>query len=133
MEPTNNPNGYPIPPQSNANTERKVPIDLLTDADYRQVEHEVQKDKNKGIIMQLSGVLSSLLLLFGTLNIEFSWFTQESINAFVLFIGAFAAFGISAWTTYKSSYAFKHGQEKNRRIKEAEIAERRLKQQHKHL
>lgn len=129
MDPNQNPNGYPIPPQNAGNvTEPHKPEDLLTPADYKKVEEEVRKDKTKGLISQLSGMLSALLLLLGTLNIEFSWFTEESINAFVLFIGAFAAFGVSAWSTYKNSYAFRKGQEENRKIKEAKIAEKRLNQ-----
>lgn len=104
----------------------ELPEDLLTPGDYQQVEEEVKKDRIKGLIQQVGGVLSAVLLFLGTLNVEFSWLTSESIDAFVLVLAAAAALGVSAFTTYKNSHSFKKGQEENRRIKEAKIAEKRL-------
>lgn len=100
-----------------------TPGDALSEADKRRVEEELRRDRVKGLIQQLSGVLSSALLLLGTLNIQFSWLTPESIDSFIVFLGAFAAFAVSIWTTYKNSFAWKKGQYQNRKIKEAEIAE----------
>lgn len=108
--------------------EPAVPEDLLTPSDYAKINDEVAKDRVKGLIQQIGGVLSALLLFLGTLNIEFSWLTEESINAFLLTLAAAAALGVSLFSIYKNSHAFRKGQQDNQRIKEAEIAELRLKE-----
>lgn len=58
------------------------------------------------VIKQLAGFLSALLLFLGTLNIQFEWFTKESIDAFVLVVSAGLLFGTSMFTIYKNHYGF---------------------------
>ncbi|MCK6203920.1 SPP1 phage holin family protein [Bacillus infantis] len=58
----------------------------------------------KDTITLLGGFLSALLLFLGTVGIQFDWFTQESIDAFVVLVGAAAAFAISMYAIWKNTY-----------------------------
>lgn len=96
---------------------------ILSDDVQQEIDEEVHKTAVKGLIQQFSGILSALLLLFGTLNIEYSWFNEESINAFVLFVTAIALFGISAYSTYKNSFSGAKAQKQKRDQLERERVE----------
>ena len=45
----------------------------------------------KDVFTLLGGFLTALLFFFGTIGIKFDWFTEASINAFVLVVSAFVA------------------------------------------
>jgi Co/Zn/Cd efflux system component len=73
--------------------------------------------KNKGgIIMKkdiftlLGGFLTALLMFFGTVGIAFDWFTQESINAFVVLVTALCALVINLYALWKNTYLSKKAQ-----------------------
>jgi hypothetical protein len=57
----------------------------------------------KDLITLFSGFLMALLGLFTTLNIEFEWFTKESIDAFTVALIAFAAFAVNAYAVWKNT------------------------------
>lgn len=62
------------------------------------------EDKIKQYIALFGGWLSAVLLFFGTLNIKFEWFHQESIDAFVAVLIAFVPFALLLYGVYKNSY-----------------------------
>jgi Co/Zn/Cd efflux system component len=65
---------------------------------------------NKDIFTLLGGFLTALLMFFGTVGIAFNWFTQESINAFVVLIAAFSALLINIYAIWKNTYTSKKAQ-----------------------
>ncbi|MGN7402719.1 phage holin [Cytobacillus praedii] len=65
---------------------------------------------NKDIFTLLGGFLTAVLLFFGTIGISFDWFTQESINAFVIMVGAFVALAINLYAIWKNTYTSKKAQ-----------------------
>jgi Co/Zn/Cd efflux system component len=65
---------------------------------------------NKDIFTLISGFLTALLMFFGTIGIAFEWFTQESINAFVVLIAAFSALIINFYAIWKNTYISKKAQ-----------------------
>ena len=58
----------------------------------------------KDIGTLLGGFLTALLLFLATIGISFEWFTQESINAFVVLVGALAALVINIYAVWKNTY-----------------------------
>lgn len=46
-------------------------------------------NKVKSWVILVTGVLSSLLLFLGTINVKYDWFTMESIGAFGGLLTAF--------------------------------------------
>ncbi|MGD6898591.1 phage holin [Bacillus infantis] len=61
----------------------------------------------KDAITLLGGALSALLLFFGTIGLSFEWFTQESINAFIVLVGAIVSLIISLYAIWKNTYVSK--------------------------
>jgi SPP1 family holin len=61
----------------------------------------------KDSITLLGGFLSALLLFLGAVGLSFEWFTQESINAFVVLVGAGAALVASWYAIWKNTYVSK--------------------------
>lgn len=59
----------------------------------------------KDIVTLIGGFLTALFFFFGTIGISFEWFTQDSINAFVVLISAAIALGINIYAVYKNTYA----------------------------
>ncbi|MFS0780106.1 hypothetical protein [Bacillus sp. 1P06AnD] len=59
---------------------------------------------NKDTITLLGGFLTALLLFLGTIGISFDWFTQESINAFVVVVGALVALIINIYAVWKNTH-----------------------------
>ncbi|POD46298.1 hypothetical protein BKM15_26005 [Pseudomonas syringae pv. syringae] len=61
---------------------------------------------NKDIVSQITGFLTAILLFLGTLNMEFAWFTEQSINAFGLVVSAGILLGVNILTIYRNHYGF---------------------------
>lgn len=58
----------------------------------------------KDIFTLLGGFLTALLFFFGTIGIKFDWFTEASINAFVLVVSAFVALIINVYAVWKNTH-----------------------------
>ncbi|MBO1515653.1 phage holin [Metabacillus bambusae] len=65
----------------------------------------------KDIATLLGGFLTALLMFFGTIGISFEWFTMDSINAFVILIGAFVALVINGYAVWKNTFVTKKAQQ----------------------
>ncbi len=61
----------------------------------------------KDIFTLLGGFLTAVLLFFGTIGVSFDWFTQESINAFVLAASAGVALFINLYAIWRNTYVSK--------------------------
>lgn len=59
----------------------------------------------KDMATLIGGFLTALFFFFGTIGISFEWFTQDSINAFVVLISAGIALSINLYAVYKNTYA----------------------------
>lgn len=64
----------------------------------------------KDIATLIGGFLTALLLFLGTVGISFDWLTQDSIDAFVVLIGAAIALGINFYAVWKNTYASRKAQ-----------------------
>ncbi|MGM0776901.1 MAG: phage holin [Bacillota bacterium] len=65
---------------------------------------------NKDIATLLGGFLTALLFFLSTVGIAFDWFTEESINAFVVLVSAAIAFSVNLYAVWKNTYASKKAQ-----------------------
>ena len=61
-------------------------------------------DKLKQYVALFGGWLSAFLLFLGTLNVSFDWFNQESIDAFVVVLGASIPFILVLYGIWKNTY-----------------------------
>lgn len=61
-------------------------------------------DKLKQYVALFGGWLSAILLFLGTLNVSFDWFNQESIDAFVVVLGASIPFILVLYGIWKNTY-----------------------------
>ncbi|MEC1157132.1 phage holin [Cytobacillus horneckiae] len=52
------------------------------------------------------GFMSAIMLFLGTLNIQFQWLTEASINAFGVVLSAGIFLGVNLYTIYKNHYGF---------------------------
>lgn len=68
------------------------------------------------IVKQIVGFLTAIMLFFGTLNIEFQWLTQDSINAFGVVISAGILLAINIRTIYKNHYGFSKKAKKQKEV-----------------
>lgn len=66
----------------------------------------------KDVITLLGGFLTALLFFFGTIGVKFDWFTEESINAFVLVLSAFVALVVNVYAVWKNTHVFKKKNDK---------------------
>lgn len=64
-------------------------------------------DKLKQYVALFGGWLSAVLLFLGTLNVSFEWFSQNSIDAFVVVLGASIPFIIVIYGIWKNTYLVK--------------------------
>ena len=64
----------------------------------------------KDVFTLLGGFLTALLFFFGTVGIAFDWFTEESINAFVVLVSAGVALAVNLYAVWKNTYASKKAQ-----------------------
>lgn len=70
----------------------------------------MQIDNNvKSWVTLVTGVLSSLLLFLGAINVKYDWFTAESISAFGVLIGAILVFVLNLYAVWKNTYITKKG------------------------
>ena len=60
---------------------------------------------NKDIVILVTAALSALMLFLGTIGVAFDWFTEASINAFGVLLGAIIALTIALFGIYKNTYA----------------------------
>ncbi|MCM3598730.1 hypothetical protein M4D55_23505 [Metabacillus idriensis] len=65
---------------------------------------------NKDLLTLLGGFLTALLMFFGTVGIAFEWFIQDSINAFVILVGALAALVINGIAVWKNTFVSRKAQ-----------------------
>lgn len=77
----------------------------------------------KDILTLVCGFLSALLFFFSTIGITFSWFTQDSINAFIWVISAFVTLVINLYAVYKNTYVIT----KKARLQKEELKKKGLK------
>ena len=77
----------------------------------------------KDILTLVGGFLSALLFFFGTIGITFSWFTVDSINAFILVLSAFITLVINVYAIYKNTYVIT----KKARMQKEELKNKGLK------
>lgn len=68
-----------------------------------------ENEKIKGWVILVTGVLSSLLMFLGTINIKYDWFTTESISAFSVLLGALLLLGFNLYSVWKNTYITKKG------------------------
>jgi|GEM_PF-1809776 len=83
---------------------------------------QVKIDKVKGFSILLSGWLFALMGFLATLNIQFKWLTEASINAFMLFFVATISLGVNVYAIWKNTFVSKKGQKQN-----AELHKNKLK------
>lgn len=72
------------------------------------------------IVKQIVGFLTAIMLFLGTLNIEFQWLTQDSINAFGVVVSAGILLAINLRTIYKNHYGFTEKAKKQKEFLEKE-------------
>lgn len=60
-------------------------------------------------VVLVTGVLSSLLLFLGTINVQYEWFTLESIGAFGGVLTAVLLLGFNLYSVWKNTYITKKG------------------------
>lgn len=77
----------------------------------------------KDIFTLVGGFLSALLFFLGTIGVTFSWFTEESINAFIWVLAAFVTLVINLYAVYKNTYVLT----KKARIQKEELKKKGLK------
>ena len=73
-------------------------------------------DKLKQYFALFGGWLSAVLLFLGTLNIQFEWFTTESIDAFVAVLVAAVPFIIVIYGVWKNSYRLSEKAKQQERV-----------------
>lgn len=76
-------------------------------------------DKLKQYIALFGGLLSAILLFLQSLGINFSWFTDDTINAFVDVLVAAVPFALLIYSVYKNTYIVtKKAKEQEKALKE---------------
>jgi len=75
----------------------------------------------KDFTILLGGFLSALLLFLGTIGISFDWFTQQSIDAFVVLVGAAIALGVNGYAVWKNTYVSKKAKEQKKVLKDNDL------------
>ncbi|WP_224752728.1 phage holin [Metabacillus arenae] len=71
----------------------------------------------KDVFTLIGGFLTSLLLFLGTIGVQFDWFTQDSINAFVVLLSSFVALVVNLYAIWKNTYVSKKAQEQKKVLK----------------
>lgn len=71
-------------------------------------------NKGKDFVTQLGGFLTGLLFFLTTVGITFEWFTVESIDAFVVMVGAGIALVINGYAVWKNTYLTKKAEAQKR-------------------
>ncbi len=65
---------------------------------------------SKDIATLLGGFLTALLFFLSTVGFAFEWFTEESINAFVVLVSAGIALAGNLYAVWKNTYASRKAQ-----------------------
>ncbi|MEK3821356.1 phage holin [Cytobacillus sp. FSL W8-0315] len=65
---------------------------------------------NKDIATLIGGFLTALLFFLSTVGIAFEWFTEASINAFVVLVSAAIALSVNLYAVWKNTYTSKKSQ-----------------------
>lgn len=86
-----------------------------------KVNEEVQKDKVKGLIHQVSGMLLAFSAFAGVAGFQLEWLNEELINSFTVLLYAIAGFSYTAYTIYKNWYSSKKAQEQNKLLKQEKL------------
>lgn len=92
-----------------------------TTANEVKINDEVKKDKLKGLVHQLSGMLLAFSAFAGVAGFQMEWLNEETINSFTVFLYAGAGFAYTAWTIYKNWYSGKKAQKQNKKLKEENL------------
>ncbi|MFC3883739.1 phage holin [Bacillus songklensis] len=71
----------------------------------------------KDIFTLLGGFLTAVLLFLGTIHIQLDWFTQASINAFVVMVAAFVALAINFYAVWKNTFVSKKARKQKEVLK----------------
>lgn len=58
----------------------------------------------KDVAILLGGFLTALLFFLSTIGIAFDWFTQESIDAFVVLVSAAIALVVNLYAVWKNTH-----------------------------
>lgn len=64
----------------------------------------------KDIFTLVGGFLSSLLLFLGSIDVSFDWFTQTSIDAFVVLLAAAVMLTLNLYAIWKNTFVSKKAQ-----------------------
>ena len=86
-----------------------------------KVNEEVQKDKVKGLIHQIAGMLLAFSALAGVAGFQLEWLNEELINSFTVLLYAIAGFAYTAYTIYKNWYSGKKAQKQNKLLKQQKL------------
>lgn len=72
----------------------------------------------RDIITLLGGFLTSLFLFLGAIGVSFDWFTQQSIDAFIMLCGSIVALGINLYAVWKNTYVSKKARKQKEVLKQ---------------
>lgn len=75
----------------------------------------------KDIVKLVSGFLTALLLFLGAVGIQYDWFNQGSIDAFVVLLGAAIALGINLYTVWANTYVSKKAQKQKEELERKDL------------
>ncbi|MGF2617723.1 PTS mannose transporter subunit IID [Rossellomorea vietnamensis] len=64
----------------------------------------------KDIFTLVGGFLSAMLLFLGSIDVSFDWFTQTSIDAFVILLAAAVALGLNLYAIWRNTFVSKEAQ-----------------------
>jgi len=76
-------------------------------------EKQVKKDKIKGLVTLVTGFLAALMGFLATINIEFSWLTEDSINAFGVLLFSAIILAVNVYAIWKNTFTTRKAQEQN--------------------
>ncbi|TYS14263.1 PTS mannose transporter subunit IID [Rossellomorea vietnamensis] len=64
----------------------------------------------KDIFTLVGGFLSAMLLFLGSIDVSFDWFTQTSIDAFVILLAAAVALVLNLYAIWRNTFVSKDAQ-----------------------
>jgi protein-S-isoprenylcysteine O-methyltransferase Ste14 len=64
----------------------------------------------KDIFTLVGGFLSAMLLFLGSIDVSFDWFTETSIDAFVILLAAAVALVLNLYAIWKNTFVTKKAQ-----------------------
>lgn len=75
----------------------------------------------KDIVTLVGGFLTALLLFLGTVGIQFEWFNQDSIDAFLILLGASIALGVNIVAVWRNTYVSKKAQKQKEELEKRDL------------